>query len=93
MTGGTSTSFGWKLPSRSLQEPPLGSVACDALGITSGSNLLYLAAQCGLDRTCDLLVQILGSWVPVRRRSISTFRITFPVVKMPNNQQAVTENV
>eukprot|EP00434_Breviolum_minutum_P031963 symbB.v1.2.028267.t1/scaffold2983.1/size65930/3 len=42
---------------QSLQEPPLGSVACDALGITFGSNLLYLAAQCGLDRTCDLLVQ------------------------------------
>lgn len=74
--GGTST-FGW-LPSRSLQEPPLGNVACDALGITSGSNLLYLAAQCGLDRTCDLLVQILGSW---ERQLAAQHSFNFPATE------------
>ena len=45
---------------RSTAEPSLGSAACEALGLAAGSNLLYLAAQCGLDRTCDLLIQRLG---------------------------------
>lgn len=42
---------------QSTTEPSLGSAACEALGLAAGSNLLYLAAQCGLDRTCDLLIQ------------------------------------
>eukprot|EP00913_Durusdinium_trenchii_P003248 g3004.t1 len=45
-----------------LQQPelasePLGSVACEQLGLAANANLLYLAAQCGLDRTVDLLIQ------------------------------------
>ncbi|CAJ1416807.1 unnamed protein product [Effrenium voratum] len=39
------------------QEPLLGSEACEALGLNPGSNVLYLAAHCGLDRICDLMLQ------------------------------------
>ncbi|CAK9070476.1 unnamed protein product [Durusdinium trenchii] len=40
-----------------LASEPLGSVACEQLGLAANANLLYLAAQCGLDRTVDLLIQ------------------------------------
>ena len=39
------------------QEPPLGSVACEILGLEAESNVLHLAALGGLDRACDLLLQ------------------------------------
>ena len=43
-----------------LQQPEglsVGSYACGALGLEANSNVLYLAAQLGLDRTCDLLME------------------------------------